>query len=97
MQKQKLIELCKAAGVMLLDDGDVIRMDAPRGYVLKGNFTHSADVYLRGWSRAAAYQYLSEELGEGVEKCDDESCESCQSEDSEFEALQRLYGGERLA
>ena len=95
--KRELINLCKATGVMLLDSGDCVRVDAPVGFVLMGNGLHYADVYTDGWKRNDVYEDLSNDIGEGVEKCEDKDCDSCIHNPITFEQLSELYCGERLA
>jgi hypothetical protein len=96
--KQSLVELCKLHGIMLLDDGDVISVDAPVGQCLQGNNLHDAQVTLSsGWHRGEAYAFLMDEIGTGLIKCEDPECESCIINPMTFDEIQALYRGERLA
>ena len=97
MKKKELVRLCKSVGVMLLDSGDCVRVDAPVGYRLMGNGLHNADLYTEGWKREEVYEELSNDIGDGVEKCDDPDCDACVHEPMTFEQIQELYRGERLA
>ena len=97
MTKQELITLCKSVGVMFLDSGNVLRVDAPVGYVLKGGLQHSYDTYLDGWMRPDAYQDIADEIVSGIVKCEDPECDSCIVEPMTFEQIRELYRGERLA
>ena len=95
--KAQLIAACKQNGVMLLDDGEALRLDAPIGKVFKGTGNHAHDLYLQGWKRTEAYEDLIGNMLYGMEDCADPDCDACVHEPSDFDAIQKLYGGERLA
>ena len=97
--KSKLITRCKELGVMLLDSGDVLRVDAPAGYVIRDTDGHSKDIYGIGtrWTRPDAYRDIFESLAGGLDECDDPDCDSCIHEPMSFAEIQNTYRGERLA
>jgi hypothetical protein len=79
--KRTLVGRCRALGVRLTDDGDVLRLDCPPGKVLAGSGLHWRDLDLWGWTRPAAYDELMADLAMGVEDCEREDCEACKSAD----------------
>lgn len=96
MTRRALIDLCRKHGVMLLDQGDAVSIDAPAGYILKGHQVHSVTIPKDGWKIGELYAALAEDLGEGVQRCGDGACEICE-EALSFEDLASIYHGERLA
>ena len=84
---------------MLLDGGDVLRVDAPVGFVIHNTDGHSLDIYGIGsrWTRSDAYADLFASLSGGLDRCDDPDCDSCIHEPMSFAEIQNTYRGERLA
>ena len=98
MRKQQLIKRCKELGCLLLDNIDTVSVDAPVGYVFANTGAHSSTVYLTdNWKRPEAYRELMTALERGLEGCSDKDCDSCVHEPMTFEAIHKLYGGERLS
>lgn len=83
--KKQLVARCRELGVMLLDSGDCVRIDAPLGKRFAGGCGHSRDIYTDGWSRSEVYEELLRELSDGIDDCDD------------LEEVHSVYGGLRLA
>ena len=96
--KNKSIIKCKSLGVMLLDCGNVLRVDAPYGKVFESTSLHYLDIYFDGWLRedTDAFRELLGQLEGGLTECDDNQCEICE-ETLSFEEAEKLYQGERLA
>ena len=94
--KQQAIAACKASGLMLVDAGDCIRVDAPIGRVLHWGGAHSHDLYTRGFTRPQAWDEVVEVASAGTDACDNPECDACVREAMSFDELARLYGGERL-
>ena len=97
MTKQQLIKRCKELGCMLLDGGDSVSIDAPVGKVLSNNGVHSRTIHLDCWARPEAYRELMDDMKGGLEDCTGKDCDSCVVEPMTFEAIHKLYGGERLS
>lgn len=97
--KDKLIACCKQHDVMCLDAGNVVRIDAPIGKIFKTTGNHSHDCYTEPGlvTKAMVWQGLLDDAKDGLEDCTDADCDSCIHDPCTFEAIQRLYGGERLA
>ncbi len=96
--KNKSIYKCKSLGVMLLDCGNVLRVDAPNGKVFESTGLHYLDFYLDGWlqTHIDAYRELLGQLKGGLAECDNKQCEVCE-EALSFDEAEKLYQGERLA
>jgi hypothetical protein len=75
--RRQLAARCKALGVRLVIGADVVRIDAPRGWVIAVTECHSRDLYLKGWTKPEAYAELLDDLRFGLERCDDAECEHC--------------------
>ncbi len=95
--KARLIARCKTLGVMLLDGGDFVAADPAIGHVLAATGMHSITCYTSEASRPEIYAAIYDDLSHGLKPCDDPDCDSCIHEPMDFEAIQKLYGGERLA
>ena len=87
---------CTQLGVLLLDCGDSLSIDAPIGYTLPHG-AHSRTLALRGWSREDAFASLLDDLQAPLIVCDDAECDACVHEPMTFEAIAELYRGKRIA
>lgn len=98
--RKKVIQICKAMGVMLLDCGDSISVDAPVGQKFRCVGVHSRTICFgptEGHTKTEAWEALLDDLEHGLEDCEDVECDSCVHEPMDFDAIHKLYGGERLA
>lgn len=95
MTRKQLIELMNERKLELRDNGDALSVDAPTGYTLKGDDVHSRVYYRDGYmykgGMADLYKYIAEDCS-GIEKCEDEECDSCIHEPVTSERLTELYG-----
>ncbi len=94
--ENKSIHKCKTLGVMLLDCGNVLRIDVPLGKVIKSTGLHYLDIYFDEKQRADAYRKLLDQLEDGLVECNDNKCEVCE-ETLSFEEAEKVYQGSRLA
>ena len=96
-KRQRVIAACKTHGIMCLDDGDCIRVDAAPGLVFKTTGHHSYDSYLMaGVPKDENWHSVLCDIERGVMKCQDDDCPTCE-EGMTFDEIHKLYGGERLA
>ena len=95
--RRDIVDVCKACGIMLIDQGDCVSIDAPTGYTLMGNNLHSSTIHTIGWRKHEIYEALMFDIGGGLEKCDNPDCDNCVHEPYTFEQLEEMYRGERLA
>lgn len=96
LTRRALVLICKARGVLLIDQGAAVSIDAPPGQVFQGSGLHSHTIYTDGWKRGEVYAELAEEIGGGCVPCSDPDCDTCAAPTT-FEELLTLYPGERLA
>jgi hypothetical protein len=99
ISKTAFVALCKAHGVMALDQVDSLSIDAPTGFVFMGTGLHSRTLYWHhdGWTKTEAYAELASDLANGVEPCGDPDCDCCVHERMTFDQIAALHGGERIA
>jgi len=97
MKRSELISLCEITGILLIDQGDSVSVDAPTGFILMGIGLHSSTINTHGWKREEVYEDLANDIGGGVEKCTDPDCDSCVKEPMSFDEIAALYRGTRLA
>lgn len=97
MKRAELAKLAKRVGVLVMDQGDAISVDAPVGYVIAATGVHSTTINVSGWTRPELYAELALDLRHGIEECPDRSigCDAC-DEAMGFDELLELYRGERI-
>jgi len=80
MTKKRFSDICAAAGVRWSHnpDLDTIDVDPPSGYVIADTGLHYLSHFMRGWTRAEAYQHIAADLAGGIEKCEQAECDYCE-------------------
>jgi hypothetical protein len=97
--RTKVIQICKAMGVMLLDCGDCLSVDAPAGQKFRCVGVHSRTIGFgpeEDHTKGEAWSALLDDLEHGLEACEDADCDSCIHEPMDFEAIHKVHGGTRL-
>lgn len=93
--RKQFINRCNELGVIAIDSGDMIRIDAPHGRRFAGTQCHYHDIYLRGWTRPDAYQAMIDDMRMGLETCDITDCEICEDAYTP-EQIAEFNGGELM-
>ena len=77
--KQLITRQAKKLNIDVDDDGAIVWVDAPKGYVFAGTDLHWVHVpyYDERYTKAEVWEMIWLDIKDGLEKCDDDTCDMC--------------------
>ena len=77
--KQQILTIAKKYNIEVDDDGLIVWVDAPRGYVFEGTDLHWIHVpyYDNRYTKSEVWEMVYLDICRGIEKCEDLECDLC--------------------